>query len=53
MNDDRQDRQGLAEDRTDLAEDRTAMAACDSDPSRTVMIGDTAHDIEMAIAASV
>jgi len=30
-----------------------AMAACDSDPSRTVMIGDTAHDHTMAVNAGV
>ena len=30
-----------------------AMAACDSDPSRTVMIGDTAHDAAMAVRAGV
>ena len=30
-----------------------AMAACDADPAQTVMIGDTAHDIEMAIKAGV
>ncbi|MBA4805492.1 MAG: HAD-IA family hydrolase [Brevundimonas sp.] len=30
-----------------------AMAACDSAPSRTVMIGDTAHDHAMAVNAGV
>ena len=30
-----------------------AMAACDSDPSRTVMVGDTAHDHTMARSAGV
>src|SRR5690606_14717522 len=30
-----------------------AMAACDADPSRTVMIGDTAHDAAMAVKAGV
>lgn len=30
-----------------------AMAACDGDPSRTVMIGDTAHDHAMAVNAGV
>jgi len=30
-----------------------AMAACDADPSCTVMVGDTAHDIQMAINAGV
>ena len=28
-----------------------AMAACGACPATTVMIGDTAHDIEMAVAA--
>ena len=30
-----------------------AMAACDADPASTVMIGDTAHDMVMAINAGV
>ncbi len=30
-----------------------AMAACDAEPSRTVMIGDTAHDATMAVNAGV
>jgi len=30
-----------------------AMDACDAEPSRTVMIGDTAHDVTMAINAGV
>ena len=30
-----------------------AMAACDSEPARTVMIGDTAHDATMAVNAGV
>lgn len=30
-----------------------AMAACDADPARTVMIGDTAHDALMAVNAGV
>jgi len=30
-----------------------AMAACDACPATTIMIGDTAHDIEMAINAGV
>lgn len=30
-----------------------AMAACDADPADTVMIGDTAHDARMAVAAGV
>ncbi|GAA0638996.1 HAD-IA family hydrolase [Brevundimonas lenta] len=30
-----------------------AMAACDSEPARTVMIGDTAHDALMAVNAGV
>ena len=30
-----------------------AMAACDAEPSQTVMIGDTAHDITMAVNAGV
>jgi phosphoglycolate phosphatase len=30
-----------------------AMAACDADPATTVMIGDTAHDAEMAVKAGV
>jgi phosphoglycolate phosphatase len=30
-----------------------AMRACDSHPEMTVMIGDTAHDITMAINAGV
>ncbi|KQW84086.1 HAD-IA family hydrolase [Brevundimonas sp. Root1279] len=30
-----------------------AMAACDADPARTVMIGDTAHDARMAVNAGV
>ncbi|WP_298746685.1 HAD-IA family hydrolase [uncultured Brevundimonas sp.] len=32
---------------------QAAMAACDSDPARTVMIGDTSHDVRMAINAGV
>ena len=30
---------------------RAAMTACDACPATTVMIGDTSHDIEMAVAA--
>jgi phosphoglycolate phosphatase len=30
-----------------------AMVACSADPSSTVMIGDTSHDISMAVAAQV
>ena len=30
---------------------RAAMAACDASPATTTMIGDTAHDIAMAVAA--
>lgn len=30
-----------------------AMVACEADPASTVMIGDTAHDISMAVAAQV
>jgi phosphoglycolate phosphatase len=30
-----------------------AMAACDSEPHRTVMIGDTAHDAAMAVRAGI
>jgi len=30
-----------------------AMAACDAEPCQTVMIGDTAHDIAMAVSAGV
>lgn len=32
---------------------RAAMTACDAGPATTVMIGDTSHDIEMAVAAGV
>src|SRR5690606_31854952 len=32
---------------------QAAMAACDADPARTVMIGDTAHDATMAVNAGV
>lgn len=32
---------------------RAAMTACSADPATTVMIGDTAHDISMAVAAGV
>jgi len=30
---------------------RAAMAACDACPKTTIMVGDTSHDIEMAVAA--